>query len=154
MNVRGTAALMMSCALFGIAMSVVSKGQSPEAPPDLNFAAGSAQLKTGNLKTNLTVLPKNMSEADIIQLMARYAQELGVQCGFCHVENPQTQQVDFASDENPRKQTARIMIGMLSDINNKYLPQVGDRRYAAPISCGNCHQGQTYPPVFEPRSQP
>jgi hypothetical protein len=136
MNVRGTAALMMSCALFGIAMSVVSKGQSPEAPPDLNFAAGSAQPKTGNLKTNLTVLPKNMSEADIIQLMARYTQ------------------VDFASDENPRKQTARIMMGMLSDINNKYLPQVGDRRYAAPISCGNCHQGQTYPPVFEPRSQP
>lgn len=46
------------------------------------------------------------------------------------------------------------MIGMLSDINNKYLPQVGDRRYAEPISCGNCHQGQTSPPAFEARSSP
>jgi hypothetical protein len=154
MNVRGTVALMVSCALFGSAASVVSKGQSPVAPAELAFAGGGAQPKTDSLKTNLTVLPRNMSAADIVQVMARYTQELGVQCGFCHVENPQTQQVDFASDENPRKQTARIMIGMLNDINNKYLPQVGDRRYAAPISCGNCHQGQTYPPVFESRPQP
>jgi len=83
-------------------------------------------------------------------LMNRYGQELGVQCTFCHATNPQTQQVDFASDENPAKQTARIMIGMLRDINDKYLAQVSDRRYAVPITCGNCHQGQTYPPAFEP----
>jgi Photosynthetic reaction centre cytochrome C subunit len=144
MNVRRAVTLMLSCALFNVAMNVASSGQSPETPAP----------KTGTLKTNLTVLPRNMSAADIVQLMARYTQELGVQCAFCHVENPQTQQVDFASNENPRKQIARIMIGMLGDINNKYLPQVGDRRYAAPISCGNCHQGQTYPPVFEPRPQP
>jgi hypothetical protein len=154
MNVRGTVALILGCTLFGSAASVVSKGQSPEAPADLTFAGESAQPKSGSLKTNLTVLPKSMSAADIIQVMVSYTQELGVQCAFCHVENPQTQQVDFASDENPRKQIARVMIGMLSDINNKYLPQVGDRRYAAPISCGNCHQGQTYPPVFELRPQP
>ena len=145
---------MLSCALFNLVMNVVSKGQSPESPAGLSLARESAAPKTASLKTNLTVLPKSLSAADIVQLMARYTQELGVQCAFCHVEDPQTQQVDFASDENPRKQTARIMIGMLSDINNKYLPQVGDRRYAAPISCGNCHQGQTYPPVFEPRLQP
>jgi hypothetical protein len=154
MNVRRRIAVMSSCVLCSVGMSLVSKGQSPEAPADLTFAAESGKPNTGSLRTNLAVLPKSMSVADIISLMARYTQELGVQCGFCHVENPQTQQLDYASDENPRKQTARIMIGMLSDINNKYLPQVGDRRYAAPISCGNCHQGQTYPPVFDPRSQP
>jgi hypothetical protein len=103
---------------------------------------------------NLKVLPPAISDANLILLMVRYGQELGVQCAFCHVENPQTRQVDFSSDENPMKQTARIMIGMLSDINTKYLAQVGDRRYAVPITCGNCHQGQTFPPTFEPKSSP
>jgi Photosynthetic reaction centre cytochrome C subunit len=101
--------------------------------------------------TNLKVLPKGISQADIVQLMVRYTQDLNVQCQFCHVENPQTQQVDFASDENPMKATARIMIGMLNDINAKYLAQIGDRRYAVPLTCGNCHQGQTFPPPFEPK---
>jgi nitrate reductase cytochrome c-type subunit len=43
------------------------------------------------------------------------------------------------------------MIGMLSDINTKYLAQVSDRRYSTPLTCGNCHQGQTTPPVYEAR---
>jgi nitrate reductase cytochrome c-type subunit len=86
--------------------------------------------------------------------MTRYSQELGVQCVFCHTQNPQTQQVDFASDESPAKLTARVMIGMVRDINDKYLAQVSDRRYAVPISCGNCHQGQAFPPAFEVKAAP
>jgi len=103
---------------------------------------------------NLQVLPASLSDAEVVQFMVRYGQELGVQCSFCHAENAQTQQLDLRSDENPRKQIARIMIGMVSDINNKYLAQVGDRRYAVPISCGNCHQGQTFPPPFQLSSSP
>jgi len=103
---------------------------------------------------NLQVLPASLSDAEVVQLMVRYGQELGVQCSFCHAENAQTQQLDLRSDENPRKQIARIMIGMVSDINNKYLAQVSDRRYAVPISCGNCHQGQTFPPPFQVPSPP
>jgi Photosynthetic reaction centre cytochrome C subunit len=103
---------------------------------------------------NLQVLPKDTSQTELLELMARYTQELGVACTFCHAQNAQTQAVDFASDENPMKQVARIMIGMVHDINHKYLSQVGDRRYAKPISCGNCHQGQTYPPEFDPASHP
>jgi hypothetical protein len=46
------------------------------------------------------------------------------------------------------------MIGMPSDINNKYLPRVGDRRHTAPISCGKCLRKQTYLLAFKRRSQP
>jgi len=119
--------------------------------------ADRASITAGNTATvtrNLKVLPISLSDADVVLLMVRYGQELGVQCSFCHAENPQTQQLDLRSDENPRKQIARIMIGMVSDINNKYLAQVGDRRYAVPISCGNCHQGQTFPPPFQLPSTP
>jgi len=41
------------------------------------------------------------------------------------------------------------MIAMTNDLNTKYLAQVGDRRYAEPFTCGNCHRGQMQPPPFE-----
>jgi hypothetical protein len=135
MPVRRALALIMGCSLLGVAMNVTSRAESPESK-----------------RMNLKVLPKGIADSDLVLLMVRYGQELGVQCAFCHVENPQTQQIDFSSDENPMKQTARIMIGMLSDINTKYLAKIGDRRYAVPITCGNCHQGQTFPPIFESKA--
>jgi hypothetical protein len=138
--------LAMSCLLFTIAVSGATPGRGSKSRDDSKVAGDTSVLTPRNLQ----VLPKDLPLADLVQLMYRYREELGVQCTFCHVLNPQTLQFDFASDENPEKQTARIMIGMLRDINDKYLAQVGDRRYAVPISCGNCHQGQTYPPVFEP----
>jgi hypothetical protein len=91
---------------------------------------------------NLQVLPQRTSLVDVTELMLRFQRDLGVQCSHCHVAS------DYASDENPRKQTARLMMSMLNDINGKYLAQLGDRRYAIPITCGNCHQGQTSPPQF------
>jgi hypothetical protein len=99
---------------------------------------------------NLQVLPKDMSAASVGKLMKRFEQDLGVKCSHCHVEDPHTLKVDYVSDENPRKQTARVMISMLADINDKYLAQLGaDRRYAVPVTCGSCHQGQSSPPEFD-----
>jgi Photosynthetic reaction centre cytochrome C subunit len=149
MNMRNIGAFAAGCALFCAVLTHASRTQGRDAAGH----SSSSQSSGGLRPTNLQVLPKDTSEADAVLLMVRYGQELGVQCAFCHVENPQTQQVDFVSDENPRKQTARIMIGMVSDINSKYLAQVGDRRYAVPISCGNCHQGQTFPPSYQPKPQ-
>jgi hypothetical protein len=101
---------------------------------------------------NLKVLPKDISAPEIGKVMKRFEADLGVTCDHCHVENPATQQFDYASDENPDKTTARLMISMLQDINDKYLAQLGgDRRYAVPVTCGSCHLGQSSPPSFEPR---
>ena len=104
--------------------------------------------------TNLRVLPKDTSPADIKILMEEYAQDLGVKCEHCHSTNPRTRQLDYAADDNPAKQTARVMIAMLEAINNKYLAQLDDRKYAVLVSCGNCHQGQADPPTFDPLSRP
>jgi hypothetical protein len=151
MDLRYVAGLIVGGSMIAFLCDVASHAQSPQVAPGKPMSLpDGAKPKARNLK----VLPQDTSDAEIVQLMVRYGQELGVQCGFCHAEDPLTQQVDFASDENPRKQTARIMIGMVGDINNKYLAQVGDRRYAVPISCGNCHQGQTYPPAFQAQPAP
>lgn len=101
---------------------------------------------------NLKVLPKDISSIQLNRLMLEYQSGLGVPCGYCHTE-VEGGTSDYASDENPIKQTARIMIGMTREINEKYLSQVGDRRYAQPITCGNCHQGLPQPPTFVPRGR-
>jgi hypothetical protein len=99
---------------------------------------------------NLRVLPANSSAADIKSLMEQYGDELGVKCEYCHTRNAGTQSLDYASDDNPAKQTARVMIAMLNEINTKYLAQLDDQKYAVLVSCGNCHRGHVDPPEFEP----
>jgi hypothetical protein len=66
---------------------------------------------------------------------------LGVQCMFCHVQG------DFASDDNPKKETARMMLTMAREINSKF-PD-GKRH----VSCYTCHRGMTEP-ATEPPAAP
>ncbi len=100
---------------------------------------------------NLQVLPTSSSRASVRSLMKQYERELGVSCSYCHVEDRDSGYIDYASDDNPRKHTARLMITMLKDINDKHLAQLGgDRRYAQPVTCGSCHRGQATPQAYEP----
>jgi Photosynthetic reaction centre cytochrome C subunit len=131
--------------LSGIVFAACMVG-SVSADPS---AARKATAAAGPL-SNLKVLPIDSSYIDIVLMMNAYSRELGVQCSFCHAQDPKSQVIDFASDQSPAKLVARVMIGMVRDINEKYLAQVNDRRYASPITCGNCHQGRTFPPAYEP----
>lgn len=142
MNLRCSKMLVLTSIVVGTAVYALSQGTISKT----------AQTVSHPKPKNLRVLPKDLSGDDVDKLMHRYKQELGVPCGYCHVENTETKQIDFASDENPIKQTARVMIGMTGDINVKYLAQLGDRRYAEPLTCGNCHQGKIDPPTFEAKS--
>ncbi|MCC7194067.1 MAG: photosynthetic reaction center cytochrome c subunit [Gemmatimonadaceae bacterium] len=62
---------------------------------------------------------------------------LGRGCNDCHVAN------DWASDTLPRKQTARTMMGIVSDINTTLLPRLGPGPGGRPraIQCITCHRG-------------
>jgi hypothetical protein len=137
--------IFLSCALF-FATSIADS-QSPESQPALR--QGASPSSSIPIATNLKVLSKDTSAVDLYRLMSRFQTDLGVRCGYCHEEDPQTKRIDYASDENPKKETARLMIRMTGDLNTKYLAQLGDRRYADPLTCGNCHQGQSKPAVFE-----
>src|SRR6185503_9264750 len=64
---------------------------------------------------NLQVLPKTTSKDEIKQIMKSQAKALGVECDFCH-DVP-----DMASDKNPKKLTARQMIKMTAEINQRWL---------------------------------
>ena len=63
---------------------------------------------------------------------------LGVECIFCHVQG------DFASDDYPKKTTARMMMRMVKDINAKF-PD-GETH----VTCYTCHRGETRPRMVPP----
>jgi hypothetical protein len=133
--VKLQSALLLLC--FACA---VPYGFAQNAPP----AGAQGQRPAPAPPSNLKVLPKDITRADLNMTMRGFTQQLGVGCEFCHAANPEPK----SSDANPHKDIARIMITMTADINAKYLAQVGPNHDV--ITCGNCHQGHTHPPAFTP----
>ena len=100
---------------------------------------------------NLQVLPKDIKPAELMSLMMQYEGQLGVECEYCHAENPSTHRPNFASDANPQKTTARLMITMTRNINDQYVSKIpgADRQ----VSCGTCHRGMAVPSNFVPKDE-
>src|SRR5438067_1135255 len=81
---------------------------------------------------NLKVL-KVTTGPEVGQIMRTFTAGLGVQCSYCHVEG------NFASDDNPKKESARQMIKLIQKINTDFSD--GKMR----VSCYTCHRGETEP---------
>lgn len=101
--------------------------------------------------TNIQALPKDITGDEVIRVMRQYEGDLGVECEFCHARNPETRRNDFASDANPVKDKARVMIKMTDDLNAKYLTQLHDHKSTDVVSCGTCHRGMSHPEAFVPK---
>jgi hypothetical protein len=89
--------------------------------------------------------PKNLKilkPEDIRPVMGAMKGALGQKCEFCHVEG------DFASDQNPKKLTARKMMEMVNDVNAKF----PDGKVH--VSCYTCHRGKTTPDMVPPPAPP
>jgi hypothetical protein len=102
--------------------------------------------------TNLKVLPKNISNRELHDIMKGYCIALGVRCGFCHVseqiEGQQHPKFDFASDNKPEKNIARNMIRMVQGINENYIGKmIGGDHQLEQINCVTCHMGRKTPIV-------
>lgn len=103
--------------------------------------------------TNLQVFPKDIPKPALIQAMRGFTQALGVRCEFCHVgEGNDLSTFDFASDDRRQKRNARLMLGMTTDLNSKYLADIPEPRPDATpaVACYTCHRGQTRPLTAAP----
>lgn len=109
------------------------------------FLASAAPAQIPDKFTNLRVLPKDISKAELQSTMRGFAFALGVRCEHCHVEKPGAKkfELDFAADDKEAKKTARIMLQMVSAINQDYIAKVS----ATPIhvQCVTCHHGLSEP---------
>jgi len=104
--------------------------------------------RPANEYRNLKVLPKNISSKNLSKIMIDdFEDGLGVSCGFCHAEEKNSHKLDYASDEKPEKQIARLMMKMTTGINRNYFklkhPVIGDSTLT--ITCATCHNGQPRP---------
>lgn len=122
----------------------------------LGGVAGLGAIGVGELRgqipdsfTNLQHYPADISRDALIGEMRRISLSLGVRCQFCHVGSPDGvsfEGVDFASDDDPHKVTARWMLGMVDDLNSRVASELPERD--APrteMSCKTCHKGISRP---------
>lgn len=97
---------------------------------------------------NLKVLPKNISPQELRQTMRSFSLELGLGCEDCHVgeAGQPVDTFDFASDDRALKATARQMIRMLADINDRQLGELDrPRAERVAVRCATCHRGLSKP---------
>ena len=115
---------------LGTALSAPVAAQTPEPTKP-----GIAESPTITVLTGLMV-PQFEVE------MRHFVQALGMNCGGCHARG------NFASDENPRKATARKMIAMTRRLNQHYFPgftPAEGETSLGRVTCYTCHQGAAQP---------
>ncbi len=104
-----------------------------------SFAQDKGEKAKGS-PPNLKVL-KIKDRSEIRGIMAGFTAGLGVQCAFCHAGR------DFASDDNPKKDVARMMITMVDHIN------AGFPDGKVHVTCYTCHRGEQEPKTEAPKAQ-
>jgi photosynthetic reaction center cytochrome c subunit len=118
--------LLLVSALAALTVIALS-GQAPEG-----------KKGGGGPPKNLKVLPSTMDRAQVVGVMRNFTAALGVQCTYCHVQG------QFDSDENPKKNVARMMMGMVRQINMNF-PD-GKQH----VTCYTCHRGAEMPLTAAP----
>jgi hypothetical protein len=133
----------------GLVFLLSASAQTAPTPARAAAPAAPGAQNAASAFKNLKVLPDNISRDDLRKLMRQFTGDLGVECEFCHAAaDPVTRRADRASDANPTKETARYMIQMTGDLNDRYIAELPNRRYADPITCGTCHRGEKHPSIF------
>jgi hypothetical protein len=128
----------LSVLMCAFLIAVVVRATPQAATPPAGLGGGQAQAPT-----NLQVLPKTMTQQEVVALMRTFTAGLGVMCDHCHVGT----QADRAKDDKPEKATARKMIKMMMAINDDFLKDVGTPPPPGQqkVTCYTCHRGAVKP---------
>ena len=120
-----------------LTIALVITGGSP------SFFQVSAQAPTPTVVDSPTVkVLTGLLAPEFQEEMNHMVQALGVTCGTCHVRG------NFASDENPKKITARRMLEMTKAINQQFFPDHKPKpgeSVLGRVTCYTCHQGESTP---------
>ncbi len=91
--------------------------------------------------TNLKVVPKDIGQRDLINVMKDFTFALGTRCWYCHEgEGDDLSTFDFASDAKPAKEVSRRHYEMTQMINEKFFAASETK-----VECMTCHQGEAKP---------
>ena len=119
--------------VWATAVAFVS-GQAGAVP-----AGAQSQLLAENVFKNVTAL-RGISVDEFMGTMGVFSAALGISCEDCHTGGSNNWEL-YAKDISPRKNTARRMVAMMTEINKQYF---GGRQV---VTCFSCHRGGLRPKV-------
>ncbi|HEY0511849.1 MAG TPA: c-type cytochrome [Thermoanaerobaculia bacterium] len=113
--------------------------KEPARPnPMRKMIAGHENEPAETVFKNVRVL-KGVPAGRFLDTMEGFSHALGTNCKKCHdTEN-------FASDDKEEKKTARGMVTMTRDINEKYIKTIPGMDQDSYVGCNTCHHGQSNP---------
>jgi hypothetical protein len=122
----------------------------------LMIAASVAQDNQPRKKTarevykNIKVFPKDLPADQVIPIMHKINDSLGVKCDFCHVieTTADGKHVGWEKDDKKMKSVAREMITMTSNMRAK------QKFLKNKASCYMCHHGKPEPETNAPEPKP
>ena len=103
--------------------------------------------------TNLKVMPAGTTTAQLLPAMRAFAAALGTNCGYCHVwTGPGLPTNNYASDEKPAKEVARVMMRMATEVNNNLAANTKGKPATeiTRVQCMTCHRGEAIPKLPPP----
>jgi hypothetical protein len=102
----------------------------------------------GQKYKNIKVL-KDLPADQVIPIMHKINDSLGVKCDFCHIveTNAAGQHVGWEKDDKPMKTVARKMIVMTQELDKKQ-PIVKGK-----VTCFTCHHGRAEPEGAPPAAK-
>ena len=133
-----------------VVTSVALAGTAEAQPPAGRGGRGGAPEPPKNLQ----ILPKDIPRPELIGVMGGFARGLGVQCSYCHVQEPTDGREDMAADDKAPKKTARVMMKMMTDLNARLGTEVGKpAAEMTRVQCVTCHRGIAIPKQIDPQNQ-
>jgi len=130
----GALAMVVLAASLAMAQQPAGRGAAPPEP------------------TNLKVFPAGTTTAQLLPAMRNFAAALGTNCGYCHVwTGPGLPTNNYASDEKPAKEVARVMMRMANTVNETLASNI--KKTAADLTrvqCMTCHRGEAIPKLPPP----
>jgi tetratricopeptide (TPR) repeat protein len=102
---------------------------------------------------NLKYFSKDITRDSMFAIMRGFTYALGVNCQYCHVEEPAAngrQRLRPGPDDKREKRTARYMLTMVDTLNRVTLAALPERHQpAVRVTCVTCHRGSPIPGTIE-----
>jgi tetratricopeptide (TPR) repeat protein len=103
---------------------------------------------------NLKYFSKDLPRDSLLTIMRGFTYALGVNCQYCHVEEPATQpngrpRLRPGLEDKIEKQKARFMLAMTDTLNRVTLAAVPQRHADVRVTCVTCHRGSPVPGTIE-----
>lgn len=121
--------------LLAVTLIQPALAQAPSMPPPAK-----GQTAGQYFKNVTTASLKGLTPSDFLGAMGVMTAAVGYDCSNCH-PGAGTDAIDWVTDRNPKKVTARKMVDVVAAINKNFFGG------AQVVTCWTCHRGQDNPPT-------